>query len=190
MLRRSLFLRCAVAAFACVTIAACSSGSDPTSARGSTDGTVKCGAKDAPPCVPIPTTRVLPSPCGDITAEFLTEALGRSFTATGSDATGCAFTAGDLTLRVGATVFDPYVSGITVQGQVPPGQYRVTNDRSGRWFAEGSLTANSLSYLWGIVSYGRGSDTYPPTDGPEQRPLVRDAAAAFVEAMTRVRPLD
>ena len=91
--------------------------------------------------------------------------------------TGCAFTAGDLVLRIG-----PMMAGTT------PSQYRITNDRSGHWYAEGVVSVGASAYQWSIVSFGRGSDTYPPTDGPEQQPIVREAAAAFVVATANLQP--
>ena len=184
---RSLGLVLALAA-----LSAC--GSDPrsvgTTSSEMSNGTVACGTKNAPPCVPIPTTRVLVSPCGDITTEFLSEALGRSVNLEGSDSTGCAFTAGDLRLGIGVTVHDPYVSGITVENSNPPSQYRVTNNRSGQWFAAGEMTVNGVIYRWELVNYGRGADTYPNTEGPEQRPILEAAAAGLVEAAAHLRPLD
>ena len=185
-------VRCLVVVLAFAVLSACGSSSGPADPSPSemTNGTVACGTKNAPPCVPIPTTRVLTSPCGDFTDQILTEALGRSVDAVTSDQGICAFTAGDLTLRFSVTVVDPYLTGITDEGDSAPSQYRVTNDRSGFWFAEGVSTASGLSYRWGIVSYGRGADTYPNTEGPEQRPIVTAAAAAFVEAAAKLRPPD
>lgn len=165
-------------------------GSAGTTPSEMSNGTVACGTKDAPPCVPIPTTRVLASPCGDITTEFLSEALGRSVNLEGSDSTGCAFTAGNLRLGIDFTVYDPYVGGITVPSPNPPSQYRVENNRSGNWFAWGVMTVNAVIYRWELVNYGRGADTYPNTEGPEQRPILEAAAAALVEAAAHLRPLD
>ena len=192
MLPSSRMLRSLLVMLTFAALSACAANSN---AAGSTpsemsNGTVACGSKNAPPCVPIPTTRVLTSPCGDITEEFLSEALGRSVNLEGSDATGCAFTAGNLRLGIGVTVYDPYVSGITAPSPNPPSQYRVTNNRSGQWFAAGEMTVNGVVYRWELVNYGRGSDTYPNTEGPEQRPVLEAAAASLVEAAAHLRPLD
>jgi hypothetical protein len=48
----------------------------------------------------------------------------------------------------------------------------------------------TAGFQWVLVSYGRGSDTYPNTEGPEQRPIVSAAADAFVEAVAKSRPSD
>ena len=188
MLTASRVLRGLVVVVVCAALSACGSNSNSADSTPSemSNGTVACGTKNAPPCVPIPTTRVLKSPCGDITTEFLSEALEQAVSLVDSSETGCEFAAGDLRLGLGVTVYDPYERGITVPGS----QYRVTNNRSGQWFAEGEMTVNGLIYLWTIVNYGRGSDTYPDTEGPEQRPIVSAAADAFVEAVAKLRPSD
>ena len=192
MLNASRVLRGVVVVLACAALSACGSNSNSTDSTPSemSNGTVACGTKNAPPCVPIPPTRVLAYPCGDITTEFLSEALGRTVSLQSSDSTGCAFAAGNLGLGIGVTVYDPYVRGITVPGSSSSGGYQITNNRSGQWFAVGEMTVNGVIYRWELVNYGRGSDTYPNTEGPEQRPIVVAAAAALVEAMAHLRPLD
>lgn len=185
--------RCAVTLLIALSLVSCASRSDSTTSTSSVfvNGTVACGTNAAPPCVPVPTTRTIESSCGDITEEFLSRSLGRTVTAVtpvSANEAACAFTAGDLTLRFGISAYNPYESGTTLLGGSSAAPYRITNDRSGRWFAEGYLTVNGLNYQWGIVSGGQGSDTYPPAEGPEQRPIVTEAAAALVEGAKTLQP--
>ena len=182
-----------VVVIAFAMLSACGSSNDtagPTPSEMST-GTVACGSKNAPPCIPIPTTQAPPPSCGGITTEFLTDALGRTTTEEARDETGCRFAAGDLRLTLTVDVFNPSgMSGSGPAGDRTTSQYRITNDRSGYWYAVGQITPNTVTYRWVLVSYGRGADTYPNTEGPEQRPIVEAAAAAFVEAAAKLRPPD
>lgn len=180
---------CAVAIAIGLTLSGCTGGAatgsgDSTSTAD--DGPVACGAANAPPCVPIPSTRALDSPCGDITAEMVSSALGRPATlvSSGWSPSGCLFSAGPFQFGFETAAYDPYVTGVTLAGASPPSNSFLTNDRSGSWYVMGQLTAHDVTYTYRLTNNGRGSDTYPPIDGPEQRPITRAAADALVTAIS------
>jgi hypothetical protein len=189
MLNASRVLRGLAVVVVCAALSACGSNSNSADSTTSemSNGTVACGTKNAPPCVPISTTQSPPPSCGGITTALLSDALGRTVTEEASDETGCRFAAGDLKLTLN---IDPYnlsgMNGFGLAADKSTGQYRITNDRSGYWYAVGY----TAGFQWVLVSYGRGSDTYPNTEGPEQRPIVSAAADAFVEAVAKSRPSD
>lgn len=136
------------------------------------------------------TTRVFDPPCGGITAELVSTALGRTATFESADPGGCAFVAGPFRFAFGSLVFPPTDTGLERTSSEQPASMSIillTNDRSGRWYAMGSLTLNGQNLQWSLVDGASGSDTYPPQHGPAQRPLTADAANALVGAITGLR---
>ena len=172
-----------VTALLVLTACSTSSTTSTSGAVDSTTGTVACGTRDAPPCVPIPSTRVLDDGCGDITSELVAKALGEPATLIAHDADGCQFGTASFTLGFETIVDDPWRTGITTADAVTPSQTFLTNDRSGSWWMRGQVSARGLTYLFTLVDRGRGSDTYPPVDGPPRRPVLRAAGDALVAAI-------
>jgi hypothetical protein len=119
------------------------------------------------------TTAASDAPCGALTVEAVSAALGRPASLVGTEEGACAFEAGTWALSVqleaGASELPPSVS--------------VTNDRSGYWLANGSVVAGGVLHVFTLRNQATGSDTYPPAAGPAQRPVTEAAAGAVVQAI-------
>jgi hypothetical protein len=168
----------AVIAFTAALLASCGSG-DAGSAEPATTSTEQA-----------PTTSTTVPPCGAVTAELVTSALGEPATLLGTDSTGCGFSAGQWTVGLRADPYDPAtqeraVTGPMLDGTSVPHSAYLNNDRSGFWKVDGALVVGDLLYTFNLRNNATGADTYPGFDGPDQRPITAGAAAALIDAIAR-----
>jgi hypothetical protein len=137
-----------------------------------------------------PTTSTTVPLCGAATADLVASALGEPATFLGTDESGCGFTAGQWSLGVRAEHHDPApqeraVNGPTLDGVSVPHSAWLNNDRSGQWKVNATLVVDDVLYALFLQNHASGSDTYPPSDGPEQRPVTAAAAAALINALAQ-----
>lgn len=127
--------------------------------------------------------------CGVVTEDLATEVLGQPARFLGADANGCGFETRTWTLSVLAMPYDPEIqgrefTGRTLLGVTAPHSAFTTNDRSGQWFVKAAIVANDLFYVVTLRNLERGIDTYPPTDGPETRPVTERTATDLLNTIT------
>ena len=175
-----------VAASSC--LAGCNS--NDTASTGAVPVSEPCSADGSVPCEQAPTTTAPLPPCGVVTADLVTSALGEIATFLGTDASGCGFSAGQWSIGMNAVAYDPGTQGTaatdpTLPGATAPHSAYLNNDRSGLWQVHGSLVVHDVVYAFLLRNTATGSDTYPGFDGPEQRPITAGAAAALIDAIAR-----
>lgn len=175
----------AVVVTAGVLIASCGSSSADREASPATSDAGSTAVSDAA-STNVTTTTLPGGPCGVVDADLVTQVLGQPATLVSTELNQCGFDAGTWRLQVSAGTYEPedgFATSPTGPGVSVPLSVLVLNDRGGGWTARGGFSIDGVSYSIFLINGARGSDTYPPADGPAQKPITAEAGTALLNAI-------
>lgn len=132
--------------------------------------------------------------CDVVAGADVAEALGVDAVTTVVDVpssagrSACTFTAGDWEVGVTSVPLSPAMTATSGPLPTLPGVDAVhagwvEQDRSGRWAARAMVAVGDRNVEVSVRNLGSGSDTYPPSEGPEQQPATREAGVRVVNAV-------
>lgn len=181
----------------------CACGAEDDAARAEEgDATASSAtATDGPGAAATPTTAAVDgsgayvaltdTSCAELAGPVVSGALGVEMTeAVATDAgDGCSFSGGTWTVSFTSTAFDPAMTETTpvlstIPGIAVPHTGRVDLERGGVWNGDVSFVSGDRMVQLRVRNATRGSDTYPPTDGPPQRPVTEQSTVDLANALS------